>query len=71
MQPEWYFTHVLNVAHEHRLFMESIIQKLLASSEYKLINAWVSIFIASLTSELKAIISASSHSNYSPYFLES
>ncbi|KAJ3570874.1 hypothetical protein NP233_g4116 [Leucocoprinus birnbaumii] len=39
-KPEWYFTHVLNVAHEHRQFMEAVIQPLLASSEYKEINAW-------------------------------
>ncbi|KXN81133.1 RAD50-interacting protein 1 [Leucoagaricus sp. SymC.cos] len=40
LQPEWYFTHVLNVAHEHRHFMESIIQPLLSSSEYTQIHAW-------------------------------
>ncbi|KAF9458336.1 TIP-1 family-domain-containing protein [Collybia nuda] len=40
-KPEWYFTHILNVAHEHRPFMESIIQKLLTSSDYSHLNAWV------------------------------
>ncbi len=41
-QPEWYFTHIANEAHEHRPFMESIVQSLVASSEYLFINAWVS-----------------------------
>ncbi|KAH9891013.1 RINT-1 family protein [Cubamyces lactineus] len=40
MQPEWYFTHVVNESHEHRPFMESIIQSLLAQTEYKSVNAW-------------------------------
>ncbi|KAJ7042676.1 TIP-1 family-domain-containing protein [Mycena alexandri] len=31
-KPEWYFTHVLNVMHEHRPFMESVIQPLLSST---------------------------------------
>ncbi|RDB28861.1 RAD50-interacting protein 1 [Hypsizygus marmoreus] len=39
-KPEWYFTHVLNVAHEHRTFMESVVQRLLAGSEYKHIDSW-------------------------------
>ncbi|KAG6919592.1 hypothetical protein DXG01_004256 [Tephrocybe rancida] len=39
-KPEWYFTHVLNVAHEHRTFMETVVQRLLDSSEYKDIKAW-------------------------------
>ncbi|GLB36487.1 putative RINT-1 / TIP-1 family protein [Lyophyllum shimeji] len=39
-KPEWYFTHILNVAHEHRTFMESVIQRLLESSEYQGISAW-------------------------------
>ncbi|KAI9068018.1 RINT-1 family protein [Trametes sanguinea] len=39
-KPEWYFTHVANESHEHRPFMESIIQSLLGSTEYKSINAW-------------------------------
>ncbi|KAI0757326.1 RINT-1 family protein [Daedaleopsis nitida] len=39
-KPEWYFTHIVNEAHEHRPFMESIIQSLLASTEFRTINAW-------------------------------
>ncbi|KAI0374499.1 hypothetical protein BV20DRAFT_961682 [Pilatotrama ljubarskyi] len=39
-KPEWYFTHVVNEAHEHRPFMESIVQSLLAPTEYRTINAW-------------------------------
>ncbi|KAJ6501627.1 TIP-1 family-domain-containing protein [Mycena vitilis] len=39
-KPEWYFTHVLNVMHEHRPFMESVIQPLLSSTEYRGIVAW-------------------------------
>ncbi|KAI0080027.1 RINT-1 family protein [Panus rudis PR-1116 ss-1] len=39
-KPEWYFTHVINVAHEQRPFMDNIIQQLLASTEYRSYNAW-------------------------------
>ncbi|KAI0786115.1 RINT-1 family protein [Abortiporus biennis] len=39
-KPEWYFTHVLNIIHEHQQFMESVVQKLLAKSEYREFNAW-------------------------------
>ncbi|TFY64757.1 hypothetical protein EVG20_g5839, partial [Dentipellis fragilis] len=39
-KPEWYFTHILNVSHEHRPFMETIVQKLLSSSQYQDIDAW-------------------------------
>ncbi|KAK7694298.1 hypothetical protein QCA50_001480 [Cerrena zonata] len=39
-KPEWYFTHVINVAHEHRKFMDNIVQQLLASTPYKKYNAW-------------------------------
>ncbi|KAF8225806.1 hypothetical protein L208DRAFT_1425343 [Tricholoma matsutake] len=39
-KPEWYFTHILNASHEHRLFMDAVVQKLLVSSEYRGINAW-------------------------------
>lgn len=49
VQPEWYFTHILNVAHEHRQFMEVVIQPLLSSSEYKQIHAWVRLFVAGCT----------------------
>ncbi|KAJ7770915.1 TIP-1 family-domain-containing protein [Mycena maculata] len=31
-KPEWYFTHVLNVIHEHRPFMELVIQPLVSST---------------------------------------
>ncbi|KAF7367286.1 hypothetical protein MSAN_00790600 [Mycena sanguinolenta] len=37
---EWYFTHVLNVMHEHRPFMESVIQPLLSSTDRREIVAW-------------------------------
>ncbi|OCH88619.1 RINT-1 family protein [Obba rivulosa] len=39
-KPEWYFTHILNVSHEHRPFMERVVQGLLARTEYKHIDAW-------------------------------
>lgn len=39
-KPEWYFTHILNVVHEQRQFLESTIQSLLAATEYKEITAW-------------------------------
>ncbi|KAF7978890.1 hypothetical protein HWV62_44393 [Athelia sp. TMB] len=39
-KPEWYFTHVLNVTHEHRSFMENVVQHLLASTKYRNIMAW-------------------------------
>ncbi|KAG6814039.1 hypothetical protein H0H92_003889 [Tricholoma furcatifolium] len=39
-KPEWYFTHILNVVHDQRTFMESIIQRLLDSSDFSGINAW-------------------------------
>ncbi|KAF7340034.1 hypothetical protein MVEN_01921300 [Mycena venus] len=39
-KPEWYFTHVLNAMHEHRPFMESVIQPLLSSTEHRGIVAW-------------------------------
>jgi len=45
-KPEWYLTHILNVAHEHRIFMESVIQRLLESSEYRGINAWVCLSVS-------------------------
>ena len=41
LQPEWYFTHVLNVVHEHRPFMESVIQRILSLTKYRNVNAWV------------------------------
>ncbi|KAI5123752.1 hypothetical protein M0805_000343 [Coniferiporia weirii] len=39
-KPEWYFAHALNVSHEHRSFMEIVIQRLLQPSKYNSINAW-------------------------------
>ncbi|KAJ7139717.1 TIP-1 family-domain-containing protein [Mycena epipterygia] len=39
-KPEWYFTHVLNVMHEHRPFMDSVIQPLLATTARRGIVAW-------------------------------
>ncbi|KAI0320451.1 RINT-1 family protein [Amylostereum chailletii] len=39
-KPEWYFTHVLNVSHEHRAFMESTIQGLLSHTPYRDVDAW-------------------------------
>ncbi|KAF9821810.1 hypothetical protein IEO21_00240 [Rhodonia placenta] len=39
-KPEWYFTHILNVSHEHRRFMEGVVQALLSGTEYKQMNAW-------------------------------
>ena len=41
-QPEWYFAHILNVSHEHRPFLELVAQRLLRTSKYSSINAWVS-----------------------------
>ncbi|VDB92161.1 unnamed protein product [Peniophora sp. CBMAI 1063] len=39
-KPEWYFTHILNVAHEHREFMEGVVQLFLQSTPYKEVDAW-------------------------------
>ncbi|KAF9269945.1 RINT-1 family protein [Marasmius fiardii PR-910] len=39
-KPEWYFTHILNVIHDHRSFMENVVQMLLSSSGYTNVNAW-------------------------------
>ncbi|KAJ3796672.1 TIP-1 family-domain-containing protein [Lentinula aff. detonsa] len=39
-KPEWYFTHILNVAHDQRAFLEHVIQALLNSAGYDNINAW-------------------------------
>jgi RAD50-interacting protein 1 len=41
IQPEWYFTYILNIAHEHHFFMDTVVQRLLSKSEYKQISAWV------------------------------
>ncbi|KAI0067928.1 hypothetical protein BV25DRAFT_1867678 [Artomyces pyxidatus] len=39
-KPEWYFTHILNVSHEHRSFMERVVQSLLSPTKYHDIDAW-------------------------------
>ncbi|KAI0095281.1 TIP-1 family-domain-containing protein [Irpex rosettiformis] len=39
-KPEWYFTHILNIAHEQRSFMDNVIQPLLSQTEYRHIVAW-------------------------------
>lgn len=41
VQPEWYFTHILNVSHEHRSFFDTVIQRLLESTKFNNVNAWV------------------------------
>ncbi|CAE6426131.1 unnamed protein product [Rhizoctonia solani] len=38
-KPEWYFTHVLNISHEHRGFIEYFIQPLIDKSPFHDINA--------------------------------
>ncbi|KAG6331170.1 hypothetical protein ID866_7919 [Astraeus odoratus] len=40
VQPEWYFTHIINVAHDHKPFMESPIQRLLTGTKFQGVNAW-------------------------------
>ncbi|KAF8634467.1 hypothetical protein AX15_000908 [Amanita polypyramis BW_CC] len=39
-KPEWYFTHIQNITHDHHVFMETVIQSLLSTTEYAGINAW-------------------------------
>jgi len=39
-KPEWYYAHVLNAAHEHRGFMDSIVQRLISAAGFQSINAW-------------------------------
>ncbi|KAI6045100.1 RINT-1 family protein [Pisolithus marmoratus] len=39
-KPEWYFTHIANVAHDHRPFMEGVVQKLLAGTKFQNVSAW-------------------------------
>ncbi|KAJ4476586.1 TIP-1 family-domain-containing protein [Lentinula aciculospora] len=39
-KPEWYFTHILNVAHDQRAFLEHVVQLLLNSAGHNNINAW-------------------------------
>ncbi|KAH7927393.1 hypothetical protein BV22DRAFT_1085155 [Leucogyrophana mollusca] len=39
-KPEWYFTHIINVAHDHRPFMEVVAQRILGDTKYKNVSAW-------------------------------
>ncbi|CAK5280068.1 unnamed protein product, partial [Mycena citricolor] len=39
-KPEWYFTHILNAIHDHKSFLESVVQPLLSTTtEYRDIDA--------------------------------
>lgn len=40
-QPEWYLTHIANVVHDHRPFMEGVMQRLISGSKFQGVNAWV------------------------------
>lgn len=48
-KPEWFFTHILNTAHDHRSFMQTIIQRLFQSTKYKQIDAWQEFIVLLLT----------------------
>ncbi|KAJ8596789.1 hypothetical protein M405DRAFT_756987 [Rhizopogon salebrosus TDB-379] len=39
-KPEWYLSHIMNVAHDHRPFMENVVQRLLLGTRYQHVNAW-------------------------------
>ncbi|KAH9050479.1 TIP-1 family-domain-containing protein [Lactarius hengduanensis] len=39
-KPEWYFTHVLNISHEHRPFFDTVVQSLLSSTKFSEVDAW-------------------------------
>ncbi|KZV95590.1 hypothetical protein EXIGLDRAFT_671991 [Exidia glandulosa HHB12029] len=39
-KPEWFFTNILNVSHEHRVFLETYVQQLLDKASYGHIDAW-------------------------------
>ncbi|KAG1754984.1 RINT-1 family protein [Suillus paluster] len=39
-KPEWYLSHIMNVAHDHRPFMENVIQRLLLGTKYQRVDAW-------------------------------
>ncbi|KAF8268953.1 TIP-1 family-domain-containing protein [Lactarius quietus] len=39
-KPEWYFTHILNVSHEHRPFFDNVAQSLLTSTKFSDVDAW-------------------------------
>ncbi|KAF5384043.1 hypothetical protein D9757_006987 [Collybiopsis confluens] len=58
-KPEWYFTHVLNVAHDHRSFMDHVIQHLLKSGGHNNVNAWrefTRLLLPLLTNKLRKTI---------------
>ncbi|KAF8602692.1 hypothetical protein BDV93DRAFT_523797 [Ceratobasidium sp. AG-I] len=38
-KPEWYFTHILNISHEHRGFMEHFIQPLIDKTSFRNVDA--------------------------------
>ncbi|TFL06361.1 RINT-1 family protein [Pterulicium gracile] len=48
-KPEWFFTHILNTAHDHRSFMQTIIQRLFQSTKYKPVDAWQEFVVLLLT----------------------
>jgi len=39
-KPEWYLTYILNIAHDHRQFFDTVVQRLLSKSEFKSVSAW-------------------------------
>ncbi|KAI9444970.1 TIP-1 family-domain-containing protein [Lactarius indigo] len=39
-KPEWYFTHILNISHEHRPFFDTVVQSLLLSTKFGEVDAW-------------------------------
>ncbi|KIY65897.1 hypothetical protein CYLTODRAFT_378693 [Cylindrobasidium torrendii FP15055 ss-10] len=39
-KPEWYFTHVINLIHEHKQFMDTVATPLLVGSKYQAVDAW-------------------------------
>ncbi|KAJ3971227.1 TIP-1 family-domain-containing protein [Lentinula raphanica] len=58
-KPEWYFTHILNAAHDQRAFMEHVVQLLLDSAGYSNINAWrefTRLLLPILTNKLKRTV---------------
>ncbi|KAF9065415.1 TIP-1 family-domain-containing protein [Rhodocollybia butyracea] len=58
-KPEWYFTHVLNVAHDHRPFMQYVVQHLLNSAGLGNIIAseeFTRLLLPLLTSKLRRTI---------------
>ncbi|KZS93221.1 hypothetical protein SISNIDRAFT_454361 [Sistotremastrum niveocremeum HHB9708] len=39
-KPEWFFTHILDICHEHRPFMERIIQNIVSRTSFQKIDAF-------------------------------